>query len=182
VEQGVCCPFIGRRGKGEGRGGGGVGARRPAINGGGGGSVEWRGGAVSRRGKAGRRRSGWRRLHLWRSGRGGGAQAAGEAVRSGGCAGKKGGRRPEEGDGPDRWAPPVGGCVREREGRRVGRVGRRRNGPVGFRGPLRRGEGKGGPRGRREGGPRGWADRVCFVFFFFFLFFSNPFLNQFQTF
>jgi hypothetical protein len=29
--------------------------------------------------------------------------------------------RPEVGDGPDRWAPPVGGCVREREGgKRVG--------------------------------------------------------------
>jgi hypothetical protein len=36
MERRSCRPFIGRRGKGEGRGGGGVGARRPAINGGGG--------------------------------------------------------------------------------------------------------------------------------------------------
>jgi hypothetical protein len=28
---------------------------------------------------------------------------------------ERGGARPEVGDGPDRWAPPVGGCVRGRE-------------------------------------------------------------------
>jgi hypothetical protein len=57
-------------------------------------AARWR--AVTGRGKAGRRRSGWWRLHLWRSGGGGGARAAGEAVKSGGCAGKKGGRPEEE--------------------------------------------------------------------------------------
>jgi hypothetical protein len=57
-----------------------------------------------------------------------GRGAAGEAGKAGGGAGKKGGRRPEEGDGPDRWAPPVGGCERERReaGALVGRVGRKR--------------------------------------------------------
>jgi hypothetical protein len=45
----------------------------------------------------------------------------------GAAVGRKG--RPEEGDGPDRWAPPVGGCERERRweaGALVGRVGRKR--------------------------------------------------------
>jgi hypothetical protein len=36
--------------------------------------------------------------------------------------GEEGGRRPEEGDDPDRWAPPVGGRMRER-GRGGGRSG-----------------------------------------------------------
>jgi hypothetical protein len=40
--------------------------------------------------------------------------------------------RPVVGDDPDRWAPPVGGCERERSG-----AGRRTNGPRRFRGPLR---------------------------------------------
>jgi hypothetical protein len=46
------------------------------------------------------------------------ARDAGEAAP--GCGrrrgrGEEGGGRLEVGDGPDRWAPPVGGCVRERE-------------------------------------------------------------------
>jgi hypothetical protein len=76
-------------------------------------AARWR--AVTGRGKAGRRRSGWWRLHLWRSGGGGGAR---------GGRGRRDGRRParpwggrgqsEVGDDPDRWAPPVGGHERGR--------------------------------------------------------------------
>jgi hypothetical protein len=76
---------------------------------------------------------------------------------------EKGGGRLEVGDDPDRWAPPVGGCVREREG-----------------------SGAYGPAG--EMGRRGFVGRgvglnwVCFVLFFLFLFFFKtffkPFLNQ----
>jgi hypothetical protein len=52
-----------------------------------------------------------------RSGGGGGARGRPDAEgEAGGRAGKRGGRRTEEGDGPDRWAPPVGGCVREERG------------------------------------------------------------------
>jgi hypothetical protein len=36
VERGAAVPFIAQKGEGERRGGGGLGARRPAINGGGG--------------------------------------------------------------------------------------------------------------------------------------------------
>jgi hypothetical protein len=62
--QGVVLPLYRAEGKGERHGEAVAELGRCAINGGGGGSVEWRGGAVSGRGKAGRRRSGWRRrLH-----------------------------------------------------------------------------------------------------------------------
>jgi hypothetical protein len=85
----------------------------------------------------------------------------------GAAVGRKG--RPEVGDDPDRWAPPVGGCVREREGRRVGRVGRRRNGPVGL-------NGRANLVGRRKGwwvGPQ--VGLVCFFLFFFLFFFKSIF-------
>jgi hypothetical protein len=43
---------------------------------------------------------------------------AGQPGTAPGCGGRRGeergGARPEVGDGPDRWAPPVGGCERER--------------------------------------------------------------------
>jgi hypothetical protein len=71
---------------------------------------------------------------------------------------EKGGGRLEVGDGPDRWAPPVGGCVKEREG-------------SGAYGPA-------GAMGRRGFVGRGVGlNWVCFVFSF--SFFSNPFSNQF---
>jgi hypothetical protein len=68
----------------------------------------------------------------------------------------------------------------------VGRVGRRRNGPVGFCGPLRKkkkeeekervGRGEGGKVGRGVG-------LIEFVLFFcFFPFLFKSILNQFQTF
>jgi hypothetical protein len=106
MERRYCCPFIGRRGRGKGAEAVAWELAGAPLMAAAGGSVEWRGGAVSGRGKAGRRRSGWRRLHLWRSGGGGGARAAGEAVKSGGCAGKRGGggRRKKK---PDVWAPHV---------------------------------------------------------------------------
>jgi hypothetical protein len=64
---------------------------------------------------------------------------------------EKGGGRLEVGDGPDRWAPPVGGCVKEREG-------------SGAYGPA-------GAMGRRGFVGRGVGlNWVCFVFFFFFFF------------
>jgi hypothetical protein len=46
---------------------------------------------------------------------GAGSWGGGTAAREAGAAvGRKG--RPEVGGDPDRWAPPVGGRVREREG------------------------------------------------------------------
>jgi hypothetical protein len=85
--------FIGRRGKGKRRSEAVAELGRCAINGGSGGSVEWRGGAVSGRGKAGRRRSG--RLHgvvEEAEGRG----EAGDGGTAGGRRGEeRGGRRPE---------------------------------------------------------------------------------------
>jgi hypothetical protein len=98
----------------------------------------------------------------------GGAEGARDGGAGGGAAvGRKG--RPEVGDDPDRWAPPVGGCVREREGRRVGRVGRRRNGPVGL-------NGRANLVGRRKGwwvGPQ--VGLVCFFLFIFLFFFKSIF-------
>jgi hypothetical protein len=78
---------------------------------------------------------------------GGGALRGGEEAREGeeagrpgtapGCGGRRGqergGARPEVGDGPDRWAPPVGGCEREK-----------------------REAGVGGPYGPEAGLGRGW--------------------------
>jgi hypothetical protein len=56
---------------------------------------------------------------------------------------------PEVGDGPDRWAPPVGGCVREREGSGAygpaGEMGRR-----GFVGLGGRKEKRSGPREKKK--------------------------------
>jgi hypothetical protein len=66
-------------------------------------------------------------------------------------------RRREVGDDPDRWAPPVGDRVREREEGRG-------SGPCGPEGLGRGGDGGLGSRGR--------LDRFVFVFFFSF---SNPF-------
>jgi hypothetical protein len=69
---------------------------------------------------------------------------------------KKGGRRPEEGDGADGWAPSVG--ERERGGKGAGAVG---------------------PKGL-VGRGLGWAGRLVWFFFFFFLFFSNSFQTNFK--
>jgi hypothetical protein len=100
--------------------------------------------------------------------------------------GRKG--RPEVGDDLDRWAPPVGGCVRERgrEGEWAAwageEMGRRR-----FHGPLRKKrkkeeKGRGGPRGKEGGwaGPRVEVRWVCFFLFFQIHFkpIFQPFLNQ----
>jgi hypothetical protein len=84
----------------EGKGGGAVEAvaelGRCAINGGGGGSVEWRGGAVSGRGKAGRRRSGWRRrLHGVVEEAEGRGEAGDDGTAGGRRGEERGGRRPE---------------------------------------------------------------------------------------
>jgi hypothetical protein len=102
---------------------------RPAINGGGGRlgaavtggeEVRWRCGSAAAPFMAQ-----WRRRT--------GAGRPGTAPGCGGRRGEeRGGARPEIGDGPDRWAPPVGGC----EGERRSRAGRRINGPRTFRGPL----------------------------------------------
>jgi hypothetical protein len=60
---------------------------------------------------------GWRRRLNALSGK---EKGRGEAGNGGTTGGRRGqGRRigaPEVGDDPDRWAPPVGGPVREREG------------------------------------------------------------------
>jgi hypothetical protein len=58
---------------------------------------------------------GWRRIEGGEEGARGRGEAPGD--RGGGRrwpAAKEEGRRPEVGDDPDRWAPPVGGRVRER--------------------------------------------------------------------
>jgi hypothetical protein len=73
-------------------------------------------------------------------------------VREAGGRWRKKGAALEVGDGPDRWAPPVGGCVREREGRRVGRVGRKRE-----LGRVWKKKGGGGEVGRGVGLGRRWV-------------------------
>jgi hypothetical protein len=55
-----------------------------------------------------------------RGGRGGGAGVRAGRRRRGG---RKGRARPEVEGGADRWAPPVGDRVREREGREAERAG-----------------------------------------------------------
>jgi hypothetical protein len=71
---------------------------------------------------------------------------------------------PEVGDDPDRWAPPVGECVREGEGRWAGRCGWA--GKVGWAAGRR----------KKGSGPDGEGVWFCFLFF------SNPFIQLFKTF
>jgi hypothetical protein len=73
-------------------------------------------------------------------------------------------RRPEVGDGPDRWAPPVGGCVRE------GREGGGRWRATWAGSELGRDEKKGGSWAAAG---LGWV--VLFFFFFFKSFFKPIF-------
>jgi hypothetical protein len=152
-------PYIGPRGGGEGAAEA-VEATVPvaAINGGAARWGQWWGGFG---GEEGVRRREWAAAHLRRKGR-----RRGEAGRRRGkpAAARCGQpwRRPEVGDGPDRWAPPVGGCERERwweAGVLVGRVGRKRVwAAVGL------GEGL-----------------LLFFFFFFFLFFKPIFKTNFKS-
>jgi hypothetical protein len=95
------------------------------------------------------------------------------------------GRGPEVGDDPDRWAPLVGCCERERREAGVGgpagltgpgrEMGRRPAADVGWK-KMKKKSGKGWAAGEREG-----REGLIFLFSFSFSF-SNPFLNQFKTF
>jgi hypothetical protein len=111
----------------------------------------------------------WRRM---------GAGRPGTAPGCGGRRGEeRGGARPEVGDGPDRWAPPVGGYERERRwsGPMVA------VGPEGFVGRCDKNkEIVVGPRGKKVG-----LDQCCgfgFVVFFLFFFKSifKPISNLFK--
>jgi hypothetical protein len=127
-----------------------------------------------------------RRWSGWRSECGGALRGRGRRSGKAGEAGRRRGRpaaaRPGEeglevGDGPHRWAPPVGGCVREREGR--GRwwagVGRKRG-----IGPRLEKEKEGGEDGLGRRGER-VSSLFLFFCFFSFHFFSNPFQTNFPT-
>jgi hypothetical protein len=109
----------------------------------------------------------------WRGGgsRGGGRRR-GRPVRPGE------GRRREVGDAPDRWVPPVSERERERRGggRASGLLWAESGGPT----VEKKKREKGGKDGL--GQCCGFGFVVFFSFSFFYFSFSNPFLNQFQTF
>jgi hypothetical protein len=74
----------------------------------------------------------------------------------------------EVGDGADRWAPPVGGYVREREGRRAERAVWAGNGELG--------------RGRKKGEGVGRGVKLGCVVLFFSIFFKSFFKPNFKPF
>jgi hypothetical protein len=120
--QGWCCPFIGRRGEGERRGEAVAELGRCAINGGGGGSVEWRGGRFRGRGRGEAAVGEWGGALMARWRRRTGAGRPGRRGRPAAARPVEGERELEVGDGPDGWGPPASCCEREGEG--VGPRGR----------------------------------------------------------
>jgi hypothetical protein len=119
MERRCCCPFIGRRGRGKGAEAvvwelAGVPLMAAA-----GGSVE--GGYGEGKGREAAVVGGVNAAVSSRcSGGGGGARGRPDAGRRRGrpAAGAAREKGLEVGDGPDRWGPLVGGCVREREAER----------------------------------------------------------------